>query len=136
MRKFLIIIFLIPLLSSCAGTGSKIKPTITTSNSGNTTLYFTRQGGFIASGVLAKVEVNGIEIARLGVKEHLTHNVSTNFRINVSGAGLGGLGMGGDSISGVTNGKNYFYIIGVKQGLFSTKFTINETTETGYKQSQ
>ena len=136
MKKFLIIIFLIPLLSSCAGTGSKIKPTITTSNSGNTTLYFTRQGGFIASGVLAKVEVNGREIARLGTKEHLTHNVSTNFRINVSGAGLGGIGMGGDSISGVANGKNYFYIIGVKQGLFSSKFTINETTESGYKQSQ
>ena len=61
---------MIPLLSSCAGTGSKIKPTITTSNSGNTTLYFTRQGGFIAVGVLAKVEVNGREIARLGTKEH------------------------------------------------------------------
>ena len=136
MKKLLIIIFLIPLLSSCVGTGSKIKPNITTSNSGNTTLYFTRQGGFIASGVLAKVEVSGREIARLGIKEHLTHNVSTNFRINVSGAGLGGIGMGGDSISGVANGKNYFYIIGVKQGLFSTKFIINETTESGYKQFQ
>ena len=135
MKKFLIIIFLIPLLSSCAGTGSKIKPTITTSNSGNTTLYFTRQGGYIAGGVLANVEVNGREIARLGTKERLAHNDSTNFRIKVSAAGIN-LGMGGDSISGVANGKNYFYIIGVKQGLFSSKFTINETTESGYKQSQ
>ena len=135
MRKFLIIIFLIPLLSSCAGTGSKIKPTITTSNSGNTTLYFTRQGGYLGGGVLAKIKVNGREIAKLGTKEHIKHNVSTNFRVNVSAAGFN-LGMGSDSISGVANGNNYFYIIGVKQGLFSMKFTINETTESGYRQSQ
>mgnify|MGYP001381863906 CR=1 FL=1 len=135
MKKFLILIFLIPLLYSCAGTGSKIKPTISSSNSGSTTLYFSRQGGYVGGGVLAKVEVNGKEIARLGTKEHLTHNVSGNFRINVSGAGIGGIGMGSDSISGVADGKNYFYIIGVKQGLLSAKFTINETTESGYKQT-
>jgi hypothetical protein len=136
MKKLLIIIFLISLLSSCTGTGNKTKPIITTSNSGNTILYFTRQGGYIAGGVLAKIEVNGREIARLGTKENITHNVSTNFRINVSGSGLSGIGMGGDSISGVANGKNSFYIIGVKQGFFSTKFIINETTESGYKQSE
>ena len=62
--------------------------------------------------------------------------MSENFRINVSVARLGGFGMGGDSISGIANSKNYFYIIGVKQGLFSAKFTIQETTESGYKQSQ
>ena len=61
---------------------------------------------------------------------------SSNFRINVSGSGLSGIGMSGDSISGIANGKNQFYIISVKQGLFSAKFKINETTKSGYKQSQ
>ena len=135
-NKFLLILFLIPLLSSCSGTGSKIKPTISTTNNGNTTIYFTREGGFVGGGILAKIEVDGTEIGRLGTKEYVTHNVSGNYRIRVSGAGMSGFGIGTDSISGVADGKNYFYIIGVKQGLFSVKFTINETTESGYKQSQ
>jgi len=134
--KFLLILFLIPLFSSCSGTGSKIKPTISTTNDGNTTIYFTREGGFVGGGILAKIEGDGTEIGKLGTKEHATHNVSGNYRIKISGAGISGFGIGTDSISGVADGKNYFYIIGVKQGLFSMKFTINETTESGYKQSQ
>ena len=135
-NKFLLIFFLIPLLSSCSGNGSKIKPTINTTNNGKTTIYFSRDGGFVASGVLAKIEVNGTEISQLGINEYTSSNVNGNYRIKVSGAGLGGFGMGTDSISGVSDGKNYFYIIGVKQSLFSSKFTILETTESGYKQSQ
>ena len=134
--NILFIILFSFLLVSCSGTGSKNKPTISTTGTGNTTIYFTRQGGFVASGVLAKIEVNGSEIAQLGVNEYTTSNVTGNYRIKVSGAGIGGFGMGTDSTSGVADGKNYFYIIGVKQSLFSTKFTINETTESGYKQSQ
>ena len=134
--KILLVFLLLPVLVSCSGTGTKTKPTISTAGTGNTTIYFTRQGGFVASGVLAKIEVNGSEIAQLGVNEYITSNVTGNYRIKVSGAGLGGFGMGTDSTSGVADGKNYFYIIGVKQSLFSTKFTINETTESGYKQSQ
>ena len=133
--NILFIIFFSFLLVSCSGTGSKNKPTISTTGTGNTTIFFTRQGGFVASGVLAKIEVNGSEIAQLGVKEYVTSNVTGNYRIKVSGAGIGGFGMGTDSTSGIADGKNYFYIIGVKQSLFSTKFTINETTESGYKQS-
>ena len=134
--KFLIILLIIPILSSCSGTGSKNRPTISTAGAGNTTVYFSREGGFVGGGVLAKVVVNNSEIAQLGVNEYITSNVTGNYRIKVSGAGIGGFGIGTDSTSGVADGKNYFYIIGVKQSLFSTKFTINETTESGYKQSQ
>ena len=121
-------------LTACAGTGTKTKPTVSVGNGGETNLYFVRSSGFIASGVLAKVEVNGTEIAKLGVNEYVDYETSNNFRIKVSGSGIGGLGMGGDSMSGIADGKNYFYIIGVKQGLFSTKFTIQETTENNFKQ--
>ena len=134
--KFLIILLIIPILSSCSGTGTKNRPTISTTGTGNTTIYFTREGGFVGGGVLAKVVVNNSEIAQLGVNEYITSNVTGNYRIKVSGAGIGGIRMGSDSISGVADGKNYFYIIGVKQGLFSASFTITETTESGYKQSQ
>tara|TARA_B100000787_G_C16014886_1_gene215853 strand:+ start:97 stop:516 length:420 start_codon:yes stop_codon:yes gene_type:complete len=134
--RLLILFFLISLLSSCTGTGSKIKPTISTTSDGKTTIYFSRVGGFVAGGVLAKVLINNSEIAKLGVNEYTSTSVSSNYRIKVSGAGLGGLRMGSDSIAGIADGKNYFYIIGVKQGLFSASFTITETTESGYKQSQ
>ena len=135
MKKLLILIILIPLLSACSGTGSKIKPSIASSSNGNTNLYFTREGGFIGGGILAKIEVDGREIARLGTKESITHNVSSNYKIKISGAGIGGFGMGKDSSAGTNDGKNHFYIISVKQGLFSASFKISETTETGFKQS-
>ena len=134
--NILFIILFSFLLVSCSGTGSKNRPTISTTGTGNTTIYFVREGGFVAGGVLAKIEVNGYEIAQLGVNEYITSNVTGNYKIRVSGAGISGFGMGTDSTAGIADGKNYFYIIGVKQSLFSTKFTINETTESGYKQSQ
>tara|TARA_X000000950_G_scaffold217407_1_gene261600 strand:+ start:1047 stop:1472 length:426 start_codon:yes stop_codon:yes gene_type:complete len=131
--SFAIVLFF--FLVSCAGTGSKIKPSISQQSDNYSNLYFVRQGGYVAGGILAKIDVNGMEIAKLGTKEYISFKTSKNFKIKVSGAGISGLGMGSDSTSGVSNGKNYFYIIGVKQGLFSAKFTINETTESGYNQA-
>tara|TARA_B100001123_G_C14757035_1_gene807267 strand:+ start:54 stop:470 length:417 start_codon:yes stop_codon:yes gene_type:complete len=131
--KLIFLIFTLAFFTQCSGTGSKIKPVISNNNSGTTNLYFSRQGGFVASGVLAKIEVNGSEIGRLGINEHVKHSVSGSFRIKVSGAGIGGLGMGQDTVSGIGDGRNYFYIISVKQGLLSTKWIINETTESGFK---
>ena len=136
LKKISIFIFLITILSSCSGTGSKIKPSITSSNNGSTVLYFTREGGFLGGGILAKIEVDGREIAKLGTKENITHNVSSNYKVRISGAGISGLGIGKDTAAGLDDGKNHFYIISIKQGLFSMGFKINETTESGYKQSQ
>ena len=133
--KIIISVFLLSLLTACSGTGSKLKPTVSNNSSGATNLYFVRSSGFVAGGILSKIEVNGQEIAKLGVKEYAKHQTSSNFKIKVSGSGISGMTMGGDSASGVADGKNYFYIIGVKQGLFSAKFTIQETTETGYNQA-
>ena len=130
--KLLLIISFFALVQ-CSGTGSKTKPNISSSSVGKSNLYFLREGGFVASGVLAKLNVNGIEIAKLGIKENIVHSVSGKYRIKISGAGIGGLGMGSDSISGIGDGKNYFYLISVKQGLFKTEWTINETTESGFK---
>ncbi len=131
--KFYFLVFLLLGLAQCAGTGSKTKPVITSSNSGKTNLYFLRDSGFIASGVLARVTVNGTEIAKLGIKESVVHSVGSNYKIKISGAGIGGIGMGSDSASGIADGNNNFYLISIKQGLFSTKWIITETTEAGFK---
>ena len=140
MKKLLGIIFLsllIPILSSCAGTGTKTIPTIS-SSSGSTTLYFTRPSAYLAGAVLALVTVNGSEIGKLGNGEYIRHIINPgNFTIGIKGSGLNALGMGGNSISGTgKDGSNHFYIITVKQSFFSAKFRINETTETGYEQAQ
>ena len=75
--KLLLIISFFALVQ-CSGTGSKTKPNISSSSVGKSNLYFLREGGFVASGVLAKVNVNGIEIAKLGIKENIVHSVSGN----------------------------------------------------------
>ncbi|MDA7460327.1 hypothetical protein N8886_02165, partial [Candidatus Pelagibacter ubique] len=85
--KLLLVFLLLPFLVSCSGTGTKTRPTISTAGTGNTTIYFTREGGFVASGVLAKITVNGTEIAQLGIKEYTSFNTSGNYKIKVSGAG-------------------------------------------------
>ena len=130
-KLFLVISFI--GLVQCSGTGSKVKPNISSNSVGKSNLYFLRESGFVASGVLAKINVNGVEIAKLGIKENIVHPVSGKYKIKISGAGIGGLGMGSDSISGIGDGKNYFYLISVKQGLFKTEWVINETTESGFK---
>jgi hypothetical protein len=133
--KLILSILFLSFLTACAGTGTKLKPTVSTDSSGVTNLYFVRSSGFVAGGILSKIEVNGQEIAKLGVKEYVKHQTSSNFKIKISGSGISGMTMGTDSASGVADSKNYFYIIGVKQGLFSAKFTIQETTETGFNQA-
>ena len=62
-------------------------------------------------------------------------NLSGNYKIRISGAGISGFAISKDSSAGTDDGKNHFYIISVKQGLLSASFKINETTETGFKQS-
>ena len=137
VKFFLLLFFLIPVLSSCAGTGTKTIPTIS-SSSGSTTLYFTRPSAFVAGAVVTSVIVNGSEIGKLGNGEYIQHIINPgNFTIRIKGSGLNALGMGGDSVSGTgKDGSNHFYIVTVKQSLLSSKFRINETTETGYKQAQ
>ena len=70
--KTILFIALYLFLTACAGTGTKTIPTVSTDKGGATNLYFVRSGGFVASGVLAKVEVNGIEVGRLGVRNMQT----------------------------------------------------------------
>ena len=127
MKKLLGIIFLcllIPILSSCAGTGTKTIPTIS-SSSGSTTLYFTRPSAYIAGGVLASVTVNGSQIGKLGNGEYIRHIINPgNFTIGIKGTGLNALGMGGNSISGTgKDGSNHFYIITMSLKIYSCGFT-------------
>ena len=136
MKKLLILILLIPLLSSCSGTGSKSIPNTSVSNSSSSTLFFARKGGYVGGGVLASIKVNGREIAKLGTKEFTQHTVNGNYSIKVSAGGMNSLVFGKDSISGVgKNGSKHFFIISVQPGLLQQAFEITETTQTGFQQA-
>ena len=76
--KRLFIVFLLILTTSCAGTGSKTIPNINIDNKNVTSLFFYRTGGYVAGGVLAGLEVNGEELARLGTNEYSQYTVKGN----------------------------------------------------------
>ena len=74
-------------LTACAGTGTKIKPAVSLSKEGETKLYFVRSSGYIASGVLAKIEVNGNESIFLPQTRTINSNstlVKDSFNISSS----------------------------------------------------
>lgn len=134
MKRLLLLTFLI-ILTSCAGDGSKITPDTTIDNKNATTLFFYRTGGYVGGGVLAGLEVNGNEIAKLGTKEFTQHAVKGNYNISVFGTGFGGFGMGGERVTGKSKkGSKHYFVIGVDAGLFTSSFTLYEVTETTFKQ--
>ena len=133
--KQLFFVFLLILTTSCAGTGSKTIPNINIDNKNITSLFFYRTGGYVAGGVLAGLEVNGEEIARLGTNEYSQYTVKGNYSVHVFGAGINGFGMGSGRITGQgKKGSKHYYLISVDAGLFTSSFTIVEVTETTFKQ--
>ena len=129
------LVFILILTTSCAGTGTKTIPNINIDNKNVASLFFYRTGGYIAGGVLAGIEVNGEEIARLGTNEYTQYTVNGNYSVHVFGAGINGFGMGSGRITGQgKKGAKHYYLIVVDAGLFTTSFTINEVTETTFKQ--
>ena len=133
--KRLFIVFLLILTTSCAGTGSKTIPNINIDNKNVTSLFFYRTGGYVAGGVLAGLEVNGEEIARLGTNEYSQYTVKGNYSVHVFGAGINGFGMGSGRITGqAKKGAKHYYLISVDAGLFTSSFSIVEVTETTFKQ--
>ena len=133
--KRLLLVFFTNFHYFCAGTGTKTIPNINIDNKNVASLFFYRTGGYIAGGVLAGIEVNGEEIARLGTNEYTQYTVNGNYSVHVFGAGINGFGMGSGRITGQgKKGAKHYYLIGVDAGLFTTSFTINEVTETTFKQ--
>ena len=129
------IILLFVLTTSCAGTGTKTIPNINIGNKNITSLFFYITRGYVAGGVLAGLEINGEEIARLGTNEYTQYTVNGNYSVHVFGAGINGFGMGSGRITGQgKKGAKHYYLISVDAGLFTSSFTIVEVTETTFKQ--
>lgn len=132
-------LFLILFITSCAGTGTKNFPNLNTElNKSGSSIYFFRPGSYIGGGIIPSIIVNGTEIGTLGNDEYLETFIKPGeFTIVSKVKGLNSIGMETDSRSGVAKpGKNFFYIVNLKQKLFTAQFLLTETTESGFKQAK
>ena len=138
MKKILILLLIVPFLSSCAGTGTKNYSSISyEAPSDQAVLFVDRKNRYVASAALPKILLDGQEIARLGIGEMERLNISAGpHKLQTKIGNILQMGTGGDSTSFVAEkGKKYFFIIDFDQKLFSANWTIMETTEGGFQGS-
>jgi hypothetical protein len=138
VNKLLIILFILPVLASCAGTGTKDYSSISyEAPSDQAVLLIGRKNRFVAGAALPKILLDGQEIAKLGVGEMERLNISVGpHKLQTKIGNILQLGTGGDSTSFVAEkGKKYFFIIDFDQKLFSANWSIIETTEGGFQGS-
>ncbi len=97
-----------------------------------TTLHFKRNRDNYAMFIKVGVIVNGNEIARLKRGAYARYNVSSNFNIQVKGAGAAGLLSGmkiqSTRLRGQANVSDRYYIIGIGKDVIE-KFTIMEVSK-------
>ena len=127
------------VLSACAGTGNKNISSVSFEKpKGNkSSLYFFRENVFVGSAGLVKLLVNGEEIGKIGVDEFIQHDVeSGSVKIRAANDNLLQAGVGADVVAFTAKPEGlYYFIITMKQKLFSTSWKISETTKSGYKQA-
>ena len=134
--KLVLLLFLIPVLSACAGTGTKNYSSISYETpSDQAVLFIGRKNRFMAGGALPKILLDGQEIAKLGVGEMERVNISAgSHKLQTKIGNILQIGIGSDSAAFVAEkGKKYFYIIDFDQGFFSSKWKLTETTENGFQ---
>lgn len=130
-------IFFFLLISACAGTGTKNLSQLSFQNKpGESALFFVRPERFVGAGVRALITVDGQEIGKLGIGEVEKVPVKPGPQsISVKATDLL-LGVGGDAYSLVVDpNKNYFFIVDIDVGFFSSSFKITETSEQGFRKS-
>ena len=135
MKKFFLLILLFGL-TSCAGTGTKNYSSISyEAPSDQAVLFLGRKNRYIASAALPKILLDGSEVAKLGIGEMERMNISAgSHKLQTKVGSILQLGTGSDAASFIAEkGKKYFFLIDFDQGLFSGKWSIVETTESGFQ---
>ena len=138
VNKLLTILFILPVLASCAGTGTKNYSSINyEAPSDQAVLFVGRKNRYVASAALPKILLDGQEIAKLGIGEMERLNISAGpHKIQTKIGSVLQLGTSGDATSFVAEkGKKYFFIIDYDQKLFSANWSIVETTEGSFQGS-
>ena len=92
-KLILILLLVVPLLASCAGTGTKEFSTIQkTAGDQSTSVFFVRETTFVAGGVGANIFIDGQQIGTLGNGEMLRYDLNSGeHTILTKGKGVGGI---------------------------------------------
>ena len=138
LRTYLLLI-LIPVLTSCATTGTRDISMINFELPGDneSALFFVRKKQFVAGGQPSKIFVDNIEVSKIIsgqldkiIIEPGRHIIRTEMS-NILGAGIVPV----DVAVNTKNGSSYYFIINYDAGLLTGKFSITETTKNGFLQA-
>jgi len=133
------VLFILFLLTNCAGTGTKNISTISIDEKiDKVAIFFSRPSAYYGGAVLGTISVNGEKVGDIGDGEYMRHIInpgSFSAKIETGGLALGAVSA--DSVAGTGKaGDKFFYIISIKPGFFSSDWKLTETTNLGFKQSQ
>ena len=134
--KLVLFLFLIPVLSGCAGTGTKNYSSISYETpSDQAVLFVGRKSRYVGSAALPKILLDGQVVAKLGIGEMERVNISAgSHKLQTKIGNILQIGVGSDSAAFIAEkGKKYFFIIDYDQGFFSAKWKLTETTENGFQ---
>ena len=131
IKNILILFIILPVLASCAGTGTKSLSMINLNvDSDETAAFFVENVLLLCRS--SKISLDGNEVGKLGVGE-----IENKYRTRFSTAGsIGNIlqaGVGSDAVAfNADEGKAYYFIIDFDQGLFTGKWSITETSKNGF----
>jgi hypothetical protein len=135
IKNILILFIILPVLASCAGTGTKSLSMINLNvDSDETAVFFVRKNRFVASAGLVKISLDGNEVGKLGVGEMERINIEPgSHTARVSIGNILQAGVGSDAVAfNADEGKAYYFIVDYDQGLFTGKWSITETSKNGF----
>tara|TARA_B100001093_G_scaffold326237_1_gene311237 strand:- start:250 stop:657 length:408 start_codon:yes stop_codon:yes gene_type:complete len=130
MRTFLLLIIVL-LISSCAGSGKNVVLLQQELKSNQTNVFVKRETGFAGSAALIKVGLNGATIGEIGEKERIStiSKIGDNI-ISGSFTGLASIGAkDGFKKFKISENQKMFFIIKQDLGLFDTKLKIYEINQ-------
>jgi len=135
IKNILILFIILPVLASCAGTGTKSLSMINLNvDSDETAAFFVRKKRFVASAGLVKISLDGNEVGKLGIGEMERINIEPgSHTARVSIGNILQAGVGSDAVAfNADEGKAYYFIVDFDQGLFTGKWSITETSKNGF----
>ena len=130
---------ILAFLVGCTGTGVKNASQIASTLEaigGTGQVYVLRSKGWVASGALMMITLNGIKQGEIGVGETLILEAKTGSNsLTADIEGWQGIGLDPVTVQFDNDGDaNSFFVLSLEQGLWTSKLKLIETTESGWKQ--
>lgn len=135
----LVLTVVLAFMVGCTGTGVKNASQIASTLEaigGTGQVYVLRSKGWVGSGALMMVTLNGVKQGEIGVGETLVLEAKVGSNsVTADIEGWQGIGLDPVTVQFTNDGKsNSFFVLSLEQGLFTNKLKLIETTESGWKQ--